>query len=352
MISTKPFLNARHSSRALAGRRAAPHHKGFTLVELLVVIAIIGILIALLLPAVQAAREAARRASCTNNLKQLGLAFHNYHDVHRSLPIGAFGGTYGTWLCQIFPFLEQTALANKYTKGAGYRDYSSAKGIYNREVHQTKLNILCCPSDQQYMADPSDDFYGLAVHNYVVNAGNTGITARPSAANQATAGTPAASVTYGSQTIAFGGSPFQLSNINASNAKAVRFADVLDGLSNTLAASETLQGHQGTNTLGELKRDARGVVCWGPVCYFCTYLPPNSSMPDIYDSAARCVPTLAPCTPVTTDTFQTMGARSRHPGGVNTCLLDGAVRFISSTINWANWNALGSTSGGEVLENY
>jgi len=87
---------------------------GFTLVELLVVIAIIGILIALLLPAVQAAREAARRSQCTNNLKQIALAVHNYHDTYKVFPIGNWTTAYGTWLVSLLPFIEQQALADRY----------------------------------------------------------------------------------------------------------------------------------------------------------------------------------------------------------------------------------------------
>ena len=88
--------------------------RGFTLVELLVVIAIIGILVALLLPAIQAAREAARRSQCVNNLKQLGVAFQNYHDTYKQLPIGAYSCCWGTWQMAILPFLEEQELADLY----------------------------------------------------------------------------------------------------------------------------------------------------------------------------------------------------------------------------------------------
>ena len=158
------------------------------------------------------------------------------------------------------------------------------------------------------MADPSDDFYGLAVHSYVVNAGNTGITARPSAANQATAGTLLPRSPLARKQLRLAGAfPIEQQQSIEREGDPV---DVLDGLSNTLA-SETLQGHQGTNTLGG-RRDARGVVCWGPVCYFA-----RTSSQQFHARhlrlGARCVPTLAPC--VTTD-VPNDGARSRHPGSV------------------------------------
>src|SRR4051794_17052246 len=89
-------------------------HRGFTLVELLVVIAIIGILVAMLLPAIQAARESARRAQCVNNLKQLGVAFQNYHDTYKKLPIGAYSCCWGTWQMAILPFIEEQQLADMY----------------------------------------------------------------------------------------------------------------------------------------------------------------------------------------------------------------------------------------------
>src|SRR5690349_6909248 len=89
-------------------------HQGFTLVELLVVIAIIGILVALLLPAIQSAREAARRSQCVNNMKQLGIAMANYHDVRKKLPIGSWSCCWGTWQMSILPFIEEQQLFDQY----------------------------------------------------------------------------------------------------------------------------------------------------------------------------------------------------------------------------------------------
>lgn len=131
--------------------------RGFTLIELLVVIAIIAILIALLLPAVQQAREAARRSQCKNNLKQIGLAVHNYHDVHGTYPPGnvscnqigtcnySYGGPhYTTWTIAILPFLDQAPLYNKYDQELP-NDSNSATN--NRDVAQTFLPVYACPSD-------------------------------------------------------------------------------------------------------------------------------------------------------------------------------------------------------------
>ena len=119
---------------------------GFTLIELLVVIAIIAVLIALLLPAVQSAREAARRAQCTNNLKQIGLAMHNYHDQQGTLPYGLKGCCWGTWLISVLPYIEQQPLFNAWNSLGNDRTRSSCSSIFryggaaNLTVTRSRVN--------------------------------------------------------------------------------------------------------------------------------------------------------------------------------------------------------------------
>jgi prepilin-type N-terminal cleavage/methylation domain-containing protein len=145
---------------------------GFTLVELLVVIAIIGILIALLLPAVQAAREAARRSQCLNNLKQLGIAMHNYHDAKKWLPPGKGPNPccWGTWVPITLPYIEQEGVAELYVNWGGDDStgprYSAAPNTTN--VTNKRFATLTCPSDQ-----PNKPFGNLTNHNYSVNFGTT-----------------------------------------------------------------------------------------------------------------------------------------------------------------------------------
>ena len=210
--------------------------KGFTLIELLVVIAIIGILIALLLPAVQKVREAANRAKCGNNLKQLGLALHNYHDSQGSLPIGDPNfGSNGTWQVLILPYIEQDNLYRGYvnfgqSQGSSSPSYSQDPNKAN--VTSKRIAILTCPSDEPNAP------YGITSHNYAANYGNT--------TRVRTSPYPAADGEV------FGGAPF---NSGFAGNILVRFANVTDGLSNTIFCAEVLQGKD---------YDLRGYSWWGP----------------------------------------------------------------------------------------
>ena len=161
--------------------------RGFTLIELLVVIAIIAVLISLLLPAVQSAREAARRAQCTNNLKQIGIAMHSYHDQQGTLPPGVKGCCWGTWLVFVLPNLEQQSLFNAWNS-VGNDRYETLgiqsgqfryDGPVNITVCSTRVNTYMCPSDPNNTTFTYDSqtignvTFTCTAQNYVVNFGNT-----------------------------------------------------------------------------------------------------------------------------------------------------------------------------------
>lgn len=162
-----------------------PKRNGFTLVELLVVIAIIGVLVALLLPAVQQAREAARRMQCTNNMKQIGLALHNYHDTFNALPPaylyrGPGGSANYGWAVNILPFIEQTALYDTLDPGRIplYERYTASATAADKALLQTPIDAYRCPSDvtgklnNKMKFGPTEHFQ-IATSNYVCNLGTT-----------------------------------------------------------------------------------------------------------------------------------------------------------------------------------
>jgi prepilin-type N-terminal cleavage/methylation domain-containing protein/prepilin-type processing-associated H-X9-DG protein len=327
--------------------RTSTRLRGFTLIELLVVIAIIAVLIALLLPAVQAARAAARRAQCVNNLKQLGLAMHNYHSTLGSLPIGRMGinrppGDPGyvqagdpsgsknrrTWASMILPQLEQGIMANATNFSLIYNDAANTTAIY-------ALNrCYVCPSDinSGNRAGGSTPYFKGC---YVVNWGNACYT-------QDYANNPLKTTLYPNDSVAFGGAPFALD-------KAYGIRDITDGTSNTLLMSEIRIGG-GPST----QQDHRGSIYSDD--YNCSsfngYLTPNSSFPDwvqgnycLYPPIAN-VPDNPPCivsTPAIT------AARSLHTGGVNGLLADGSVKFFKDSINVYTWRSLSSSQGAEVI---
>lgn len=296
---------------------------GFTLVELLVVIAIIGVLIALLLPAVQQAREAARRMQCSNNLKQIGLAMHNYHDTYNSFPAGAYGCCWGTWQVSILPYIEQNNLYENYNITDKYVTSASRySGSDNTDVTRVRIDPLTCPSDM-----PNTPISSITSHNYAANYGNTG---------------------YAQQTtlngVTFAGAPFEY--VSGGGNEFHGFKDVVDGTSNTLMVAEVLQGQ---------KSDLRGFSWWGDASSFTTYLAPNSTEADRIYTSGYCnnLPQLnLPCA-VSTSAAPTMFAsRSRHPGGVQVTLCDGSSRFIAETIQINIWRGLSTTLGQEVIAEF
>ena len=316
----------------------AASKRAFTLVELLVVIAIIGVLVALLLPAVQSAREAARRAQCSNNLKQIALGVHNYADVYRgALPVGEYSWGWGTWLVGLLPFIEQKNLFDQYQ---GYGGINAGGGIdpnfaysaaINQPVTRQTLKTYTCPSDNKVAPRGVISF-----HNYLANHGNTTYQ------RQAQFGTMS-----NGQPNRFGGAPFiYVGNSNAVP-QIVRLAEIVDGLSNTLAFSETIKGQPNG-------QDLRGFAWWSSGAHFETYLTPNSNQPDVVEQAPYCVNQHPnpPCVGPTSANPQNIGARSRHPTGVQVALCDGAVRFVSNNVFLDTWRALGTTGGGETLGDY
>ncbi|MDR3632300.1 MAG: DUF1559 domain-containing protein [Isosphaeraceae bacterium] len=330
--------------------------RGFTLIELLVVIAIIAVLIALLLPAVQAAREAARRAQCVNNMKQIGLAMHNYQSAMGSLPPGFKECCYGTWTVFILSFIEGNNSYNAWNfngvAGAGLTAFqyggNGQPGGVNTTVAFNRINSYTCPSDT-----PAQSIWGVPNYNYAVNLGNTDTMQNNQTAigGQPFLGAPFADLMPSSGTVAANGNVAS-SGTTVGSYGVFDFRDIIDGTSNTMLAAEVIQG-QGNSS----KPDLRGCTLWSEGSGFETILGPNSTLPDNVYAAGYCnypYQNNPPCTGgtytnSTPQTSLTFGSRSRHPGGVNTLFGDGRVSFIKNSVSLPTWRALSTTKGGEIV---
>ena len=346
------------------------------------VIAIIAVLIALLLPAVQAAREAARRAQCINNLKQLGLALHNYHSSVNALP--PLFGNFGTfpngpsepggpwplgWAVHLLGYMEQQALFN-----AANFSFGAYAGPNVNTISSTKLNALICPSESL----KTGPWISSAFTNYHCNFGG-----------------PSSMASWSGAIVPFrsdnGGFPGTSNGVESSNSGTFGFESFTDGTSNTAAFSEKLIGlngyvataFPGTATAKRVQFQLGQSLGWDT--------PTGLVDAQAFYAACKSIPsTTAPSTPLTQWTgacwsgshagtlhFNAYGhlntpnglscvaantvggqpggfndaitATSNHSGGVNVCMVDGSVRFIKDSINPTTWWAVGTRNQGEVV---
>ena len=311
-----------------------PRRRAFTLIELLVVIAIIAILVALLLPAVQQAREAARRSQCKNNLKQLGLALHNYHDAYQCFPFGQEDNAKSySAISQLLPYIDQGNVYNLIDFNLPYNNAA------NDQARTREISMLHCPSETSAALSAIG-----GSTNYLANKGNGVIWQGPTGPNTGFA--PQNGVMF-----------YQSS---------VRFADIVDGTSNTAAFSERLlaDGNNGVSSpwsdvyfspAAPNTADEAIAICDAvDITNLANQFPLFMGAPWIHGQHTYLhvnVPNSRSCGFFTV-LRANMPPSSNHVGGVHMQLCDGSVRFVSQNINLAIWRALGSRDGRETLGEY
>jgi prepilin-type N-terminal cleavage/methylation domain-containing protein/prepilin-type processing-associated H-X9-DG protein len=366
----------------MSGAHVRTRRRGFTLIELLVVIAIIAVLIALLLPAVQAAREAARRMQCTNNLKQIGLAIHNYHEINNCFPSGALpildnamtamGNNYSASThARVLPNVDQQPLYNAMNWSLSVINLARDNGTAaNSTVTATPLSVFLCPSDIL----PSWSYEGSGPLASFLAPGNCYFASMGSSLEFS-----------GAETGGPPNGPFMYAGM------AIGIANITDGTSNTIAFGEwkTGDGNQNVVTIptdtiflgqspaGTARNNgtmvmpnailATSLQAWATLCASGEGVDRTNQTSDL----GRCWafglnsytmgnillppnPQYPNCSTVSKSSNAIQnpgnwGMSSYHPGGCNILLCDGSVRFVKNSVSLPTVWALGSRSGGEVI---
>lgn len=340
-----------HANRFARPRWAS---NGFTLIELLVVVAIIGVLIALLLPAVQAGREAARRTQCLNNLRQIGLAFGNYHDANGRFPPGelvlngggptSWGSASSNWrqtfILYLLPYTDLRIYYDAYNF-----DFSSNYQNTNTTVVQRRLYLFDCPSENLQMFQAQSNANARADDqvkaSYGANWGKNTIGDQDG--DGVNDGWPQGRI---------GGSPFGL-------IFGARISQIVDGTSKTLAMMEMVQTPAPPNDTGIAANsyfDSRARI-WDSAFtsyQISTRVTPNSPIPD--RAECRCpsdgcnLPRAnQPCINTSAyDLNNSLASRSRHADGVGVVMCDGSAHFVSNSIDLRIWQSLSSRGGNEA----
>jgi prepilin-type N-terminal cleavage/methylation domain-containing protein/prepilin-type processing-associated H-X9-DG protein len=373
--------------------------RGFTLIELLVVIAIIAVLIALLLPAVQMAREAARRSQCSNNLKQLGLAIHNYESVNQCLPASslypcpAVNPATGSQMCWNYGVSPMVSLLQFLEQGNIYNAYNVSMGVYgsyppstvgpitwwaNTTVFNIQLQVLVCPSDSpRLLRQPVTNYMGNLGGPFILNGysgpfvpsnpasidnGNGTYTVINYPNGQTVGQTGLASVTDGTSNTALWSEA--VSGTNSQVISGTGRIPEMRGFFNTffttdpntllrtpnqvflfLAACTNIPAGTLASAAGGIGTGSRGLSWQISYPYYANFGMYNHVGPP---NGRQCG--CAQLDPVGLDVFGTSNATSLHPGGVNVAMCDGSVRFVREQVNLYTWWSAGTRNGAEALD--